>query len=401
MFEGASEHLPEKTYLPLVSEAGEEKGVILVHSNDTRDLILRNITEHYEVDVPAHGGNLSSFFGDQLSSSSALVHSALQSRQLLQVIGTPKAIDGLKNGTLSILRSSGEMTGTVINSQTKKFAAQLRFAPAKAVKVVGPLAVWQILNAIAGVTHLQRINARLEALQRGIECLTIRMQAKTYGQIASAIATLEELSKQCYITGTFSNDMVIRLSLAERDIRSALAEQRVLVQRFNDSASQLVSSTTGKKGAFLCNEVLKEETTEFLTDAKLLTAASRASVLASESWLRHDLEHNPKHVAYRLKNLEKEIESIHETMSPLALLQELQDHAQDCLSEMSWFRRKIFNRSLANEIESRELPSDNNVKEDKTPDIVQTALIWKDHNNNTRSVIIDAEFEFKEADNNV
>ncbi len=35
----------------------------------------------------------------------------------------------------------------------------------------------------------------------------------------------------------------------------------------------LINFTSGKQGAVLCNQVLKEETTEFLTDAKLLTAA--------------------------------------------------------------------------------------------------------------------------------
>jgi len=385
-----SNMMPAQSFLPLINERTEENGAIIFHSDAVKDIILDSIANN--IDGPIHGGNLAFFFGDQLCSSSTIVYSALQSRQLLQIVGTPEALNGLRNGTMSILKSSGNITGTVTNTETKKFAAQLRFAPASATKVLAPIAVWQILNAVAGVSQLQKINTKLEALQKGIERLNFRMQAKSYGQLASAISTLESISRQLNITGTFSHDMVVRLSLAERDIRSCLAEQRLLVERFENIASSLKKNTKGVSGAQSCNDLLKEERTEFLIDANLLTAATRASVLCSEAWLRHDLEHNPGYVSSRLKMLEEEIEFTYATVSPLVQLYELQEHARACVHEMDWFNRTIFKRSLVQEIQEYER-FNLDIQESNVYNMIPSALIWKDKNNNTRSVIVDVEFE--------
>ena len=165
---------------------------------------------------------------DQLVSTSSVLNSALQSRQLLQVVGSPQVLAGLQDGSLSVMRSAGQMTGNAINTSTHKLAGQLRFAPANMGRIVGPLAVWQIINAAAGVTHLQKINAKLDALQREMERLTIRLQAKTYGQIVAAIEILQDLSNQHAIIGTFSSDMTMRLAVAEHAIRTSFAEQRFL-----------------------------------------------------------------------------------------------------------------------------------------------------------------------------
>lgn len=118
-------------------------------------------------------------------------------------------------------------------------------------------------------------------------------------------------------------------------------------------------------------------------------------LLHAEAWLRHDLEHNPRNVASRLRVLEKEIESINETISPLVLLKELHEHAQDCVSEMNWFSQKIFNRSLVKEVNELKIPISSESEYGVSDGIIPSALIWKDENNETRSVIINAEFEVK------
>lgn len=393
MVGGDPERLPSRTFIPLLTDGGEERGVILVHDDETRDLLVREFTLNPSPDVVPHGGSISSYFADQLGATSGLVNAAIQSRQLLQVVGSPQVLEGLKSGSLTVMRSTGQMTGTVVSNATQKIVGQLRFAPANIAGIVGPLAIWQILNAVAGVSHLQRINAKLESLQRGIERLTIRLQAKTYGQLIAAVAILEELSKQYAITGTFSPDMTVKLALAERDIRSALAEQRLLVQRFDDISKQIINETRGKTGTFKCNQLLKEESSEFLMDAKLLTAASRASVLASEAWIRHDLEHNPRHLSIRLRDLEREMDTINRTVSPLGILEELQTHAVECLEEMNWFSRNIFNRSLKKDIQLFTAHYKQEPKEDTIDSGTPSVVIWKDQNNQTKSVVIDVAVE--------
>jgi len=391
MASGASERLPAGSFIHLLTEKGDDGGVILVHSDETRDVLIRGLTFQSTADVAPHGGTISPYFADQLGVASSLINAAIQSGQLLQIVGSPQLVAGLQTGSLTIMRSAGQMTGTVVSNATQKIAGQLRFEPANMAGIVGPLAAWQILNAVAGVYHLQRIDTKLEALQRGIDRLTFRHQAKTYGQLMSAVITLEELSNQRAITGVFSPDMTIKLALAERDIKSALAEQRLLIQRFGDISNQILHETNGKQGSVQANQILKEQSHEFLMDAKLLTAASRASILASEAWIQHDLEHNPRHVSMRLRDLEREMDSINNTVSPLRMLEELQQHAVDCLAEMNWFTKNIFNRQLKEDIESRTLQHDT---EDPQPNTgIPSVVVWKDHNNVTKSVVIDVALE--------
>lgn len=391
MASGASERLPARSFIHLLNEKGEDGGVILVHSDETRDVLIRRLTFQSATDVTPHGGTISPYFAGQLGAASGLINAAIQSGQLLQIVGSPQLVAGLQTGSLTIMRSAGQMTGTVVSNATQKIAGQLRFQPANMAGIVGPLAVWQILNAVASVQHLQRIDTKLAALQRGIDRLTFRLQAKTYGQLMSAVDTLQELSKQRAITGIFTPDMTIKLALAERDIRSTLTEQRLLMQRYGDISNQILRETQGKQGAFQANQLLKEEYDEFLMDAKLLTAASRASILVSEAWIQHDLEHSPRHVSMRLHDLEREVTAINSTVSPLEKLKELQNHAADCLAEMNWFSRNIFNQQLKSEIESRALPSESEKVQQNTG--IPSVVVWKDHNNETKSVVIDVAVE--------
>lgn len=409
---GASERLPAGSYIHLLTEEGNEGGVILVHSDETRDVLIREFAQ-FTADVTPHRGTISPYFVDLLGSASGLINAAIQSGQLLQIVGTPQILAGIREGSFSIMRSAGQMTGTVVSNDTLKIVGQLRFEPANVAGIVGPLFAWQILNAVAGVYHLQRIDTKLEALQRGLDRLEFRLQAKTYGQLMSAINTLQELSEQRAVTGTFTPDMTIKLALAERDIRSTLVEQQLLMRRFDDISNK-IREVTGGRGADAANQFLKEEADEFLMDAKLLTVASRASILVSEAWIQHDLEHNPRHVSMRLRDLEREMNAIRNTVSPLEKLKKLQEHAMvnrpdgfvavlseklkdlqehatKCLAEMDRFSKNIFNRQVAGEIESPETRSESEEVQQNTG--IPSVLIWKDHNNVKKSVVIDVAVE--------
>lgn len=196
----------------------------------------------------------------------------------------------------------------MVQSGNRVIAGQLGFLPASATPVLAPLIAWQILHAVAGVQQLARVNARLDRLQRGLDRLTIRHQARSVAQLVTAIDTLHELSEQFQVTGSYTNDMVVRLSLADRDVRATMAEQQFLVNRFKE-LSQQAKKEKGKKGALNANMLIKEEVSEFIVDAKILTTASRASLLTAQAWLSHDLEHCPHNVPGRLSALKSELKS--------------------------------------------------------------------------------------------
>ena len=134
------------------------------------------------------------------------------------------------------------------------------------------------------------------------------------------------------------------------------------------------------------NALLKEEAPEFLLDAKILTAAARASVLSGQAWLRHDLEHNPRNTANRLRSLQSEMEDLQTLIDPLSTVNELDSYAKDCIAELNWFSRKVFNRGLMKEVTGRTLPTSekaDTLQDHPTP----TVLVWKGQGEQVKSVI--------------
>lgn len=385
------EKLEPSQFIQLQSEDGNESGAILIHNDETKENIKRNYYSS-ETDGLFHNGSVSELLFDQIASSSSIVNATVQSGRLVQVIASPSISKGLSSGTLSIMKSSNLMTGNVVSTQTKQIAGQLRFNPASAAKIVTPMIVWQIMNALAGVSHLAKINTKLEQISRGIERLTLRKQVRTMAELSAAIATLEDIGLQFRLSGKFSQDMIIRLSLADRDIQTALAEQRFMVQRFDEMSKQIIDNSKGKKGAYSANQILKEETTEFLLDARILTSAAKASLLSSHAWLSHDLELNPLNVSKRMKDIKTEMENAVSYVNPLVYINELTEHAKNCVDEMNWFDRNIFSRGLKNEVQERkELELNEGVN--KSEVISSSVLIWKSSKDKIETVIVDTKVE--------
>ncbi|MBA4252042.1 MAG: hypothetical protein C0425_11040 [Chlorobiaceae bacterium] len=385
------DRLEPSQFIQLQSEDGNENGAIVIHTDETKENVKKN---YYISDTDGlfHNGSVSELLFDQIASSSSIINATVQSGRLVQVIASPTISQGLSSGSLSIMKSSNLMTGNVVSTQSKQIAGQLRFNPVSAAKIVTPMIVWQIMNALAGVSHLAKINTKLEQVNRGIEKLALRKQVRTMAELSAAIATLEDISMQFKLSGKFSQDMIIRLSLADRDIQTALAEQRFMVQRFDEMSKQIIVHSKGKKGAYSANQILKEETTEFLLDARILTSAAKASLLSSHAWLSHDLEHNPFNVSKRMKDIKTEMSNAISYVNPLIYINELTEHAKNCVDEMNWFDKNLFSRSLKNEVQERkELAVDANIK--KPEDISSSVLIWKSSKDKIETVIVDTKVE--------
>jgi hypothetical protein len=179
---------------------------------------------------------------------------------------------------------------------------------------------------------------------------------------------------------------VFRLALADRDIQAAFSEQQLLIQRFTQAAGRIQRDAKAKDGAVQINALLKEEAPDFLLDAKILTAAARASVLSGQAWLRHDLEHNPRNTANRLRSLQSEMEELQTLIDPLSTVNELDAYAKDCIAELNWFSRKVFNRGLAKEVTARTIPKEKNPPK-QIEQSVPTVLVWKGQGEQIKSVI--------------
>lgn len=375
------------TFLPLLNSDGQQQGAMLVHAPETRRVFLDYLAAQSALGQCGHNGNVSGMVADQVAGMAATVATTLQAGQLVQVVASPAIAEGLQTGAYSLMQTATGATGDVLGGGG--IVGKLRFAPASVAPIVAPLVVWQVLHAVAAVGQLHRINARLDTLQRGIERLTFRQQASTYGRIAASIESIAELDRQYRSIGRFTEDMTFRLAIAYRDITTSLLEQRLMLQRFEQLEERVIANTSGKKGAFEANQLLKEEMSEFMMDANLYVAASKASLAAHHAWIVHDIEHVPDYLPTRWADMAGEVNIIEDALRPMASIKELQDHATECLNEMSWIRRQ-FNRTLSKEVRGRDVAMTKHEEQQRQETSrMSSVVLWREPSGTTRSVALD------------
>lgn len=384
--------LQPNQYIELMDPSGNMQGALLIHDSKTKDELLKYFKNSRENNLLGHNGYISDAIVDKIGCTSSIISSAIQSGHLMQIVGTPNLIEGLKTGTMSLLSTGESFTGSVISKTTNQIVGQLRFAPADVAPIIAPMAVWQVINAIAGVQQLAKINLRLDTIQRTVDSIVFRMQANVYGRLCAVIASLSEIDKQYRTIGYFSDDMSFRLAIATSEIQTVFFEQGFLIKRFTEKSKSILENTKKKEGAYSANQLLKEEEQTFLIDASIYIAAARAALLASKSWILHDLNKVPEYVTNRNISIRQEIKNLEESFKVLSIIDELKEHSLKCLDEMSWFSKNIFNRTLKKEITER--TNHNNLKEqDEMDKIEPSILIWKSEDQKLNCISIDSKIE--------
>lgn len=384
--------LQPNQYIELMDPSGNMQGALLIHDSKTKDELLKYFKNSRENNLLGHNGYISDAIVDKIGCTSSIISSAIQSGHLMQIVGTPNLIEGLKTGTMSLLSTGESFTGSVISKTTNQIVGQLRFAPADVAPIIAPMAVWQVINAIAGVQQLAKINLRLDTIQRTVDSIVFRMQANVYGRLCAVIASLSEIDKQYRTIGYFSDDMSFRLAIATSEIQTVFFEQGFLIKRFTEKSKSILENTKKKEGAYSANQLLKEEEQTFLIDASIYIAATRAALLASKSWILHDLNKVPEYVTNRNISIRQEIKNLEESFKVLSIIDELKEHSLKCLDEMSWFSKNLFNRTLKKEITER--TNNNNLKEqDEMDKIEPSILIWKSEDQKLNCISIDSKIE--------
>lgn len=228
------------------------------------------------------------------------------------------------------------MLGGVVNS-SHQFVGQLRFTPASVPAVVGPMIVWQVLHAIAGVHHMVKIERQLSLLHRGIQQILVRLGARAYAELQAAIECLQDLDAEYRVVGRFTDDMRLRLAIAHRDVRRVFAEERLHYDEFTRE-KKAVLDETGATGAARVVSLLREKP-EYLLDVDLFLTASRASVMVHQACLARDLEHAPEAIPLRLASIRKEADALTELVNAVSEVKQLKAHADACVQSLSWLRR--------------------------------------------------------------
>jgi len=84
------------------------------------------------------------------------------------------------------------------------------------------------------VRQFHKIDRKLDVIKSTLDAVIARAEATHTGELLAASSVVDEVYRQYELEGQFSQDMLIRLSLAERDVRALAVRLRHLVEAHRD-----------------------------------------------------------------------------------------------------------------------------------------------------------------------
>ena len=192
--ENNSSFIPADSWIALNNDANEPVGALVpLNKEDSQKframLALETLDNRYRL----RQAQINSIIADQIGWVTASVGTALKSGQVFQVTGPAHLVSGLNRGTHAMLRSQGGLLGTVVKTDSRTIAGQLRFMPKSKTSMVAPLLVYQVLQAVVGTLQLQEISKKLDSIQQRLNRIHERHEAEVMGRIKWAISTLDDL----------------------------------------------------------------------------------------------------------------------------------------------------------------------------------------------------------------
>ena len=201
-------------------------------------------------------------------------------------------------------------------------------AVASSLPVVAPLMAMQALNAIVMLQQFKQVGRKLDAIKGTLDKAIARSEATHAGELLTASAIVDEVYRQYEHAGSFSNDMLIRLALAEHDARR-------LAERFR----------------FLVDTHAIDEVDD-IADVQRANYDAHSAMLGSFLDLRIaylrvcvDMQENPKSLKSSLGQLTEKIRSGAEFWQKMVTRSEtLRDAISDRekhLNDMNWVKRSL------------------------------------------------------------
>ena len=251
-----------------------------------RDLMISELrmgylaTGNYLPDAKAISpqGALSLVVAGAATGATAL--SAAFSSSLFMATANPATLMALGNGVGSAVMGAGGIV------------AQAPFiAIASSLPVVAPILAVQALSTAVMMQQFKIVDRKLDTLTRTLDRAIARIEATHAGELLAASRIVDDVYRQYTLEGAFSNDMIVRLALAERDVRALAARFQQLVE------------ARGVTDASDLNEVQHAN-----YDAHSAMLASFVELRVSYLRVCVDMQENPKSVGSSMDNLKQAID---------------------------------------------------------------------------------------------
>ena len=153
------------------------------------------------------------------SAGAATAISAAFSSMLFMATANPATLMTIGNGVGSAVMGAGGIV------------AQAPFiAVASSLPVVAPILAVQALSTAMIMQQFKQVDRKLDIIKGTLDRAIARIEATHAGELLSASGVVDDVYRQYDTGGSFSTDMLMRLALAERDVRALAARFQQLVQ---------------------------------------------------------------------------------------------------------------------------------------------------------------------------
>ncbi|MET9312103.1 hypothetical protein ABZX12_09775 [Kribbella sp. NPDC003505] len=251
------------------------------------------------------------------AATGATALSAAFSSTLFMATANPATLMTVGNGVGSAVMGAGGIV------------AQAPFiAVASSLPVVAPILAVLALNTAVMMQQFKQVDRKLDTIKSALDKAIARSEATHAGELLAASRTVDDVYRQYSLEGSFSNDMLVRLALAERDVRALAARFRRLVEAR--------SATNGDD---------LREVQQANYDAHSAMLASFVELRVSYLRVCVDMQENPKSVTSSMEHLKAVIDD------GIVFWQQLQDRSRGLkdeigqreakLQDMNWATRNL------------------------------------------------------------
>ncbi|MCP9909970.1 hypothetical protein KBZ15_08645 [Cyanobium sp. BA20m-p-22] len=333
---------PGARYIQLLGQDGQPSALLVAYGRKWSANILERWRQRPQ---ESPKGTISAEIVDLFSRCIPAISASLSKGNLFQVIGTPDLLRGINAGTHALMQTSTGTLGTVVSTSSGQIAGQLRFEPSTSLApAVGPTLAWSLLNAVAGTVQLQRINMRLDVLIRQIEKLSFRQEAEVVGRLVTSINVLDDLLHEYQHTGNLNKLATSRLAEAEKDVGSIYERNKILIDEFS-SRVEATLDATGRLGAEKAATLIREDGHTAVQDMQVFATLIAARNRVTQLQIYHDLIEQPSYAGKRMETAANRMNQHKIVMESCNTVESLRSHAKQCIGQMNWFQRNIFDRS--------------------------------------------------------
>lgn len=215
---------PQEVAVRRLGKDGEELA-IFEFQGKLRELIVSNLQKSYLTTgnyspgarAISSQGAMSLALASAATGATAL--SATFSSSLFMATANPATLMSLGGGVGSaVMGASG-------------IVAQAPFiAVASSLPVVAPILAIQALNTAVLMQQFKQVNNRLNTIKKALDQAIARSEATHAGELLTASRIVDDVYDQYSLEGSFSQDMLMRLALAERDVKTLASRFRQLVE---------------------------------------------------------------------------------------------------------------------------------------------------------------------------